>query len=51
VLRVVVSQLNPENVLKRGYALLRGEQTIGAILEIETVTNIITTEVQDVRRK
>jgi len=51
VLRVAVSQLNPENVLKRGYALLRGEQTVGAKLEIETATNIITTEVQDVRSK
>ena len=51
VLRVVVAQLNPENVLRRGYALLRGEQTIGAKLEIETATNILTTEVQDVRAK
>lgn len=51
VLRVVVAQLNPENVLRRGYALLRGEQVVGAKLEIETVSNIITTEVQDVRRK
>jgi exodeoxyribonuclease VII large subunit len=51
VLRVVVAQLNPENVLKRGYALLRGEQTIGAKLEIETATKIIMTEVQDVRSK
>jgi exodeoxyribonuclease VII large subunit len=51
VLRVVVAQLNPENVLRRGYALLRGEQTIGAKLEIETDTKIIMTEVQDVRSK
>lgn len=51
VLRVAVAQLNPENVLKRGYALLRGEQTVGAKLEIETAENIITTEVKDVRHK
>ena len=51
VLRLATSQINPENVLKRGYALLRGEQTVGAKLEIETATNIITTEVQDVRTK
>lgn len=51
VLRVATSQLNPENVLKRGYALLRGDQTVGAKLEIETATNILTTEVQDVRTK
>ena len=51
ILRVATSQLNPENVLKRGYALLRGEQTVGATLEIETVKHIITAEVQDVRQK
>ena len=51
VLRVVVAQLNPENVLKRGYALLRGDQTVGSKLEIETATKIILTEVQDVRSK
>ena len=51
VLRVAISQLNPENVLKRGYALLRGSQTVGAVLEIETVASIIKAEVQDVRSK
>ncbi|MBC7459411.1 exodeoxyribonuclease VII large subunit [Candidatus Saccharibacteria bacterium] len=51
VLRVVIAQLNPENVLRRGYALLRGEQKIGATLEIETLDHIIKTEVQDVRSK
>jgi len=51
VLRVVVAQLNPENVLQRGYALLRGEQKVGSIIEIETLNNSITAEVQDVRAK
>jgi exodeoxyribonuclease VII large subunit len=51
VLRVVIAQLNPDNVLRRGYALLRGEQKIGATLEIETLNHIIKTEVQDVRSK
>jgi len=51
ILRVAISQLNPENVLKRGYALLRGEQKVGATLEIETTTNIIKAEVQDVRQR
>jgi exodeoxyribonuclease VII large subunit len=51
ILRVAIAQLNPENVLKRGYALLRGEQKSGATLEIETARHIITTEVQDVRTK
>ena len=51
ILRVAISQLNPENVLKRGYALLRGLQTVGAVLEIETLKNIIKAEVQNVRSK
>lgn len=51
ILRVAVAQLNPENVLKRGYALLRGEQTVGGRLEIETIKTIITAEVQHVRSK
>lgn len=50
-LRLVIAQANPENVLKRGYALLRGEQKVGATVEIETYTNHITAEVQNVRSK
>ena len=51
VLQVAVAQLNPDNVLRRGYALLRGEQTPGSIIEIDTYTKTITAEVQDVRSK
>lgn len=51
VMRLAITQLNPENVLQRGYALLRGEIAIGAMLEIETKQQVITTEVQDVRSK
>lgn len=51
VLRVVTAQLNPENVLRRGYALLRGKQSVGEILHIETATHILKTEVQDVSAK
>ncbi len=51
VLRMTVSQLNPENVLKRGYALVLGEQKVGAILEIETHKAILKAEVKDVRSK
>lgn len=50
-LRVAVAQLNPENVLKRGYALIRGEVTPGSAIEIETFTSQITAEVKDVRSK
>jgi len=51
VLRVVVAQLNPENVLKRGYALIRGDQKVGSVIEIETFKTSIKAEVQDVRNK
>ena len=50
-LRVAVAQLNPDNVLKRGYALIRGEVEPGSSIEIETFTSQITAEVKDVRRK
>lgn len=51
ILRLAVSQVNPDSVLKRGYALLRGEQKVGGTLEIETFTTILETEVKDVRQK
>lgn len=49
--RVAIAQVNPDMVLKRGYALLRGTPIPGAQLEIETYTQIINTEVQHVRSK
>lgn len=51
VLRLAVAQVNPESVLKRGYALLRGDQVVGGKLEVETFTNILETEVKNVRKK
>ena len=50
-LRVAVAQLNPENVLRRGYALLRGDVKPGSTIEIETVVHMINAEVKDVRAK
>lgn len=50
-LRMAVEQVNPEGVLKRGYALVRGEAKPGAAIEIETYKTIITAEVHDVRKK
>ena len=50
-LRLVIGQANPENVLKRGYALLRGDITPGADVEIETYTAFVTAEVKYVRSK
>lgn len=49
--RLVVSQVNPENVLKRGYALLNGTVAPGSSIEIETYQSYITAEVKDVRSK
>jgi len=50
-LRLATAQLNPENILKRGYALLRGDVTLGATVEIETLHEIATAEVKNVRSK
>ena len=49
--RLGISQVNPENVLKRGYALLRGDPVPGENVEIETYQSYITAEVKDVRSK
>ncbi len=50
-LRLATAQLNPENVLRRGYALLRGDVKLGAVVEIETLNEIAKVEVKDVRAK
>jgi len=50
-LRLAVAQLNPDTVLQRGYALLRGDVAVGKAIEIETHTTVITAEVHDVRSK
>lgn len=51
VLRSIIGEVNPNNVLRRGYALLRGEVAVGAELEIETYQKIITAEVKNVRER
>lgn len=50
-LRLAISQANPDTILRRGYALLRGEQKVGGSIEIETYQTYITAEVKDVRNK
>lgn len=47
----LIDQVNPKNVLYRGYAILRGEATVGKDLEIETFKQLITAEVKNVRQK
>jgi len=49
--RSVLIQLNPETVLARGYALIRGQQTVGQTIEVETTQAILEAEVRHVRNK
>jgi len=49
--RNVLSQLNPQTVLARGYAIMRGSQKIGALIEVETNKSIIKAEVKNVQTK
>jgi exodeoxyribonuclease VII large subunit len=44
--RQVLAQLDPNVVLKRGYALIRGEQKVGSSIEIETHRAIIGAKVE-----
>jgi exodeoxyribonuclease VII large subunit len=50
-LREVLAQLNPNVVLARGYAIIRGAQEFGEVIEVETSQNIIKAEVKNVVRK
>ena len=45
-LKQVLTQLDPNVVLRRGYALLRGEQKVGSRIEIETHKAIIEAKVE-----
>lgn len=42
---------DPESVLRRGYALIRGEVVAGKMIQVETHTKLIEAEVKDVRKK
>ncbi len=50
-LQLALQQVDPKAVLKRGYALIRGEVAVGAALEIETSNTVITADVTAVRVK
>lgn len=49
--RMVIDQLDPQKVLARGYAVVRGEPRVGNTLEIETATKHITAEVTHVKKR
>lgn len=45
-LRTILQQLDPQTVLQRGYALIRGKQAVGEVIEIETMTAIMKAKVE-----
>jgi len=47
----IIIQFDPSTVLSRGYALIRGKQTVGEIIEVETINVIMKAEVKDVSKK
>lgn len=47
----VLEAYNPETVLRRGYALVRGDAIIGSKIEVETAKQILKAEVKDVEQK
>lgn len=50
-IRRVLAELDPNKVLARGYALVRGDIMTGKMIEIEKHDKVITAEVRDVRQK
>lgn len=50
-IHTLLAQMNPQRVLERGYALLRGEVQKGECIQIETNQSLITAEVRDVTSK
>ena len=47
----LIDNVNPNNVLARGYAVIRGEIERGGNIEIETKKELIIAEVKNVRKK
>ncbi len=47
----VLAQLNPDNVLERGYALIRGEAKVGNVVEITTYKQNIKAKVTEVKER
>lgn len=47
----ILTQLDPQTVLARGYGLVRGMQKVGETIEVETNQTIMKAEVKDVKRK
>ena len=50
-IRRILASLNPENVLKQGYAILKGNISPGNVVKITTYSEIIETEVKTVKKR
>lgn len=50
-LKSLLNAYNPEHVLARGYAILKGGRYVGEQIEIETKSELISAEVKNVRTK
>jgi len=50
-MKSLLVQLDPETVLARGYALIRGSVKVGSLIQIETNKDIIKAEVKNVTKK
>lgn len=47
----VLTAINPENVLKQGYAILAGEVDVGSVVKITTIRNEIEAEIKKVKER
>ncbi|MDR0397953.1 MAG: exodeoxyribonuclease VII large subunit [Candidatus Nomurabacteria bacterium] len=43
--------LNPEQVLRQGYAMIKGELTVGSVVEITTSDKIVSAEVKNAKKR
>ena len=49
--KLVIDQLNPERVLKKGYAIIKGEVRVGNVIKIETFDKYIEAEVKKYEKR
>ena len=50
-LQQVIKQLDPRTILKRGYAIIRGSLTVGAVIEVEKSDILVVAEVKNVKER
>lgn len=47
----LLASLNPENILRRGYAIVRGKLSPGEVIEVSTYQQTITAEIKHVEKR